>query len=69
VRDDEKVLELFAENKNTDTAVFIHEIMSNEDLWGQDLTKIEGFETQVIDHLANIRSQGVKPAMQKLMEG
>ncbi len=69
VRDDEKVLELFAKNKNTDTATFIHKIMSNKTLWGQDLTKIDGFEQQVIDHLLNIRTQGVKPAMQKLMEG
>lgn len=69
VRDDEKVLELFASQKDTELAKLVDTIMSDESLWGQDLTKIDGFEQAVVAHLKTIKKKGVLSAMKKMMEG
>ncbi len=69
VRDDEKVLDFFASHKSTSTEDIVNLIMSDKELWGQDLTKIEGFKDAVINHLNEINKKGVKPAMKKMMEG
>ena len=36
--------------------------MTNEKMWGEDLTKIEGFEAAVVADLEQIRTEGVLKA-------
>ena len=36
--------------------------MTNERMWGQDLTKVAGFEAAVVSGLKLIREQGAKAA-------
>ena len=47
VRDDEKVLKLFARHKSLPAEELAEKIMSDKSLWGRDLTKIEGFKQTV----------------------
>lgn len=45
----------FAEEwKNSDLVQMVHRILSNRELWGEDLTTLEGFEESVAYHLANL---------------
>ncbi len=69
VRDDEKVLDFYASHKTTKLDDLVHLVMSDKNLWGQDLTEIEGFELAVIENLNEINKKGVKPAIKKMMEG
>lgn len=36
--------------------------MTNEQMWGQDLTRVEGFEAATVRNLETIRTQGAKAA-------
>jgi tagaturonate reductase len=62
VQDDSKVLDFYFEHRKDDIRTLVHEVMRREDFWGQDLSKIDGFEQIVADDLALIRTKGVKDA-------
>ncbi len=67
VKDDAKNLAFFEELWNqADLSIVAHNALSNEDLWQQDLTKVDGLVEQVQRHLNNMASQGVKGAMKTL---
>ena len=36
----------------------VHAVMTNEQMWGQDLTAIDGFEAATVANLKCIRSEG-----------
>ena len=40
----------------------VHAVMTNEQMWGQDLTEIEGFEAATVANLKLIRQQGTLAA-------
>ena len=40
----------------------MHAVLTNEQMWGQDLTAIEGFEAAVAQDLALIRREGALAA-------
>lgn len=65
ILDDEAVLRFFAENSTGDTAEFVNAFLSNEEFFGQDLTKVEGLTAQVSAYLAEIRELGMRKAMEK----
>ena len=43
-------------------AELVHAVMTNEQMWGQDLTAVEGFEEATVKNLTLIREQGAKAA-------
>lgn len=45
-----------------DDAELVHDVLSNEQMWGEDLTQIAGLEEFVVNALAVVRSEGVKQA-------
>ena len=58
VSDDRWVLEFYSDHRNDSPEDLIHAVMTNQDMWGQDLTEVPGFETEVIRILKQIRAEG-----------
>ena len=62
VSDDRWVLEFYNAHKNDDIPTLVHAVMTNEQMWGQDLTKVAGFEDATVKNLTMIREQGALAA-------
>ena len=62
VSDDRWVLEFYNEHKDDDIPTLVHAVMTNEQMWGQDLTKVAGFEEATVKNLTLIREQGAMAA-------
>ena len=62
VSDDRWVLEFYNAHKNDDVPTLVHAVMTNEQMWGQDLTKVAGFEDATVKNLTMIREQGALAA-------
>ena len=60
--DDRWVLEFYYGHRNDSIADLVHAVMTNEKMWGQDLTQIAGFESAVIQNLTAIRTEGALKA-------
>lgn len=60
--DDRWVLEFYYEHRNDSVEDLVHSVMCNEQMWGQDLTKVPGFEAATIENLKLIRSKGALAA-------
>ena len=56
------VLEFYNEHKSDDVPTLVHAVMTNEQMWGQDLTKVPGFEEATVKNLTNIRENGALAA-------
>ena len=64
VSDDRWVLEFYLAHREDSPEELVHAVMTNTDMWGQDLTEVPGFETAVIRILKQIRTEGAKAAYQ-----
>lgn len=60
--DDRWVLEFYYAHRSDEPAALVHAVMTNEQMWGQDLTQIPGFEAAVVEDLTAIRGQGALAA-------
>ena len=56
------MLEFYNDHKDDSAEELVHAVMTNERMWGQDLTKVAGFEAAVVSGLKLIREQGAKAA-------
>lgn len=65
IMDDADVLEFFAANSSKEPAEYAHAVLSNENFWGQDLTKLAGVEEAVTTYISDIRSMGMRKTMEK----
>ena len=65
--DDRWVLEFYYAHKDDSAKDLGHAVMTNEQMWGQDLTKVPGFEAAVAAHLEDIRTQGALAVMKQLL--
>lgn len=65
IMDDADVLEFFAANSPKEPAEYAHAVLSNENFWGQDLTKLAGVEEAVTNYISDIRSMGMRKTMEK----
>jgi tagaturonate reductase len=66
ILDDASVLEFFAANSGKEAPEFAHAVLSNVDFWGQDLSAIDGVEAAVAGYLSDIRTLGMRKAIEKL---
>lgn len=66
ILDDKAVLEFFAANSSKDSKEFVHAVLSNEDFWGQDLSKISGVEDCIVSYMSDIRELGMRKTMEKV---
>ncbi len=60
--DDRWALEFYWEHRNDSVEALVHAVMTNEQMWGQDLTKIPSFEAVTVENLRKIRTEGAKAA-------
>lgn len=65
ILDDMAVLEFFAENSQKETKDYVHAVLSNVNFWGQDLSALDGVEETVVSYLNDIRTLGMRKAMEK----
>ncbi len=66
IRDDAGVLSFFAENSGRDAESYTHAVLTNTDFWGQDLSLLPGLEEAVASYLSDIRSLGMRAAMERV---
>ena len=60
--DDRWVLEFYYNHKDASVEELVHDVMTNEKMWGQDLTKVPGFEEATVKNLKTIRTAGALAA-------
>lgn len=63
VKDDKSVLEFFSNNYGEETESVVAEFLSNEEFFGEDLTKYEGLQDLVVKYLSYIKENGMKEAV------
>ena len=61
-QDDAFVLDYYAEHAGEADADLVHGVLTNEQMWGEDLTAVAGLEDFVASQLAVVRTQGAKAA-------
>ncbi|MDO4197609.1 MAG: tagaturonate reductase [Erysipelotrichaceae bacterium] len=66
IKDDSNVLEFFQANSYLESNKLVHKYLSNTDFHGQDLTEVPGLEDLVVEYLDDIKTNGVRKAMEKL---
>lgn len=60
--DDRWVLEFYYAHREDGVEELVHAVMTNEEMWGQDLTKVPGFEEATVENLRKIRTEGAVAA-------
>ena len=60
--DDRWVLEFYYAHRNDSVEDLVHAVMTNTQMWGRDLTEVEGFEALTVKNLKMIREQGALAA-------
>ena len=60
--DDRWALEFYWDHRNDSVEELVHAVMTNEQMWGQDLTAVPGFETATVENLRRIRTEGALAA-------
>lgn len=65
IMDDEAVLKFFAANSSKPSVEFVQAYLSNEAFHGQDLTKVPGALEAVTSYLEDIRTLGMRKAIEK----
>ena len=66
--DDAFVLDFYAAHAGADDAELVHDVLANEQMWGEDLTAIAGLEEFVVNALATVRTEGAKAAYAAAIE-
>ena len=56
--DDRWVLEFYWNHRDDTLEDLVHSVMTNEQMWGEDLTEIDGFEKLTVRNLEKIRKEG-----------
>ena len=62
ISDDRWALEFFFAHRDDAPEALVHAVLTNEQMWDQDLTKVPGLEDAVVKGLKLIREKGAKEA-------
>jgi len=62
VSDDRWVLEFYMAHKDDAAEDLVHAVLTNADMWGQDLTQVKGLEPEIVRILKKIRAEGALAA-------
>lgn len=68
IKDDPAVLEFYANHAGADNKTLVHDVLSNTDFWGLDLTKVAGLEDAVLADLNTIDTKGSLEAMKEAVQ-
>lgn len=63
ISDDKAVLEFYLAHKDDSARDLAYAVCANEDFWGEDLTKLEGFAEMTADTLEKIEREGTYAVM------
>ena len=63
VQDDGWVLDFYYEHRSADDATLVKDVLSNRQMWDQDLTQVKGLEETVLADLKAIREKGAAAAL------
>jgi len=66
-QDDDWALDFFWAHKDADDATLVHDVLSNTQMWDEDLTKIPGLEETILADLQLIRKDGAKAAFASVL--
>ena len=67
ISDDKWALEFFYEHRNDSPEELVHAVLTNRQMWDQDLSQISGLEGFVLNGLQKIRSEGAESAFASLL--
>lgn len=67
ISDDKAVLEFYLAHKDDSARDLAYAVCANEDFWGEDLTKLEGFAQMVADTLERIEKEGTYAVMKNCL--
>ena len=67
IKDDRYVLEFFEAHKDDSAAELAHAVCTNESFWGEDLSRLNGFESAVARYLEDIRTKGAYEVMKRCL--
>jgi tagaturonate reductase len=62
IQDDAWALDFYYAHRNDTAAALVHAVLSNTQMWDQDLTAVPGFEAAVLADLELIRAKGAEAA-------
>ncbi len=65
VSDDRWVLEFYWERRDASAEALVHDVLTNEQMWGRDLTAVGGLEAEVVRILRLIREEGALAAFKQ----
>ena len=68
VSDDRRVLEFYWNHRDDSPEDLVHAVMTNTEMWGQDLTEVAGFEAAAVRILKQIRAEGALAAYRACLE-
>ena len=68
IKDDQAVLDFYLAHKDDSCKGLVHAVCTNTDFWGEDLTKLEGFEAAVCTYLTQINENGTYAVMKTLLK-
>ena len=67
ISDDRWALEFYWEHRADSAETLVHAVLTNEQMWGQDLTKVNGLEQAVVCGLKTIRTEGALAAYKQCL--
>ena len=67
ISDDRWALEFYWEHRADSAEALVHAVLTNEQMWGQDLTAVEGLEEAVVRGLKTIRTEGALAAYRQCL--
>ncbi len=68
ISDDRWALEFYWAHREDTAADLVHAVLTNEQMWGMNLTQVKGLEAAVTDGLKLIRTSGAKAAFQSCLK-
>ncbi len=69
LKDDANVLNFFAEGNRKSDEALVHDFLSFEEFWGQDLTSVAGLEESVLGSYRDILARGMKTVLNEKFGG
>ena len=69
VQDDGWILDFYYAHKDSDDNELIHDVLTNERMWGQDLSAIDSLEEKLRADLRLIRQEGASAAYKSVLQG
>ncbi|MCR5715886.1 MAG: tagaturonate reductase [Lachnospiraceae bacterium] len=67
IQDDAWALDFYYAHKDSDDKTLVHDVLSNTQMWDQDLSMIEGLEDMVLADLTKIRNDGAEAAYASIL--